>query len=97
MKTPFEQPYMAAAGTYDVDVRYFDGTGNTAYEFAVNDRTQGQPWIAPASNQGWITHTIRGVTIHQGDELSVNVRAASGETGRLDYVQVTYTGPAVGH
>jgi hypothetical protein len=95
MKTPFEQPYMAEAGEYDVEVRYFDGTGNTAYEFAVNDRTQGQAWIAPASGQGWITHTIRGVSIHQGDELSVNVRAASGETGRLDYVQVTYIGPGV--
>jgi hypothetical protein len=44
-----------------------------------------------------ITHTIRGVSIHQGDELSVNVRAASGETGRLDYVQVTYIGPGVIH
>jgi RNA polymerase sigma factor (sigma-70 family) len=90
--TRFDEPYAAPRGRYDVDVRYFDESGNRCrYALSINGVAQGAAWVSPAKGQGWTTQTLADVEIRAGDEISVDV---AGHPGRLDFVQLNLRRPA---
>ena len=91
IRTPFNQPYTANSGRYDVDVRYFDEEdGRCQLALYVNGVQKGDSWYASKNNEEWTTHTISDVAIRSGDEIMVEVRGDSSEYGKLDYVQLNY-------
>jgi len=86
VRTPFAEPYAAAEGRYDVEVRYFDESGAPSrMALFINGRTQGDAWQSTGSGGGWTTHTIRDVEVRARDEIAVQVH---GPPARLDYVQL---------
>ena len=97
IQTPFDEPYTASAGRYDVDVRYFDEKdGRSRLTLYVNAVRQGAVWQASEDDESWRTHTIPDVAIRTGDEIMVEVQRDAGEDGKLDYVQLNYRGPGDG-
>jgi hypothetical protein len=89
IRTPFEQPYTAIHGLYDVDIRYFDEkSGQSRLAFYINGAQQGDDWRASADDDTWRTHTISGVDIHAGDEIMVALERDAAEPGKIDYVQL---------
>jgi len=98
IRTPFNQPYTADSGRYDVDVRYFDEEdGRCQLALYVNGVQKGDSWYASKNNEEWTTRTVSDVAIKSGDEIMVDVRGNSTEYGKLDYVQLNYRnqGPVV--
>ena len=86
ISTPFHEPFSHNAGTYSVDIQYFDGDGSQPqFELAVNGKTQGQPWKATGQNQTWRVHTIQDIDLNTGDEIAVRT---TGGAAQLDYVQL---------
>ncbi len=97
IRTPFDQPYTAGSGRYDVDIRYFDEKdGRSRFALYVNGAKKGNSWYASKDNDQWTTHTISDVAVKSGDEIMVEVSGDSGEYGKLDYVQFNYRGRAWG-
>ena len=97
ISTPFDQPYTAQSGRYDVEVRYFDEKdGRGELKFFINGAAKGEPWRSSKDNDQWSSHTISDVTIKSGDEIMVQARGDSSEYVKLDYVQLNYKGPAYG-
>jgi hypothetical protein len=91
--TPFNQPYTADVGLYDVEVRYFDEkAGHSELKLYVNGNQKGRSWTASADTNSWQSKTIANVTINTGDEIMVEVKAEGGQAGKLDYVQLNYKG-----
>ncbi|MBI4662043.1 MAG: hypothetical protein HY735_24740 [Verrucomicrobia bacterium] len=89
IRTPFDQPYAAATGNYDVDVRYFDEKAvRSQFALSINGVRQSAAWNAPGTGQGWTTKTIPDVRVNLGDEIMVEVQTEAGATGRLDYVEL---------
>ncbi len=94
ISTPFDQPYTAGSGHYDVDVRYFDERdGRCHYGLYVNGVRKGISWHASEDGEEWMTHTIEDIAVNSGDEIMVKVLGDSGEYGKLDYVQLNYRSP----
>jgi len=91
IRTPFNQPYTADSGRYDVDIRYFDEEdGRCQLALYVNGVQKGDSWYASKNNEEWTTRTVSDVAIKSGDEIMVEVRGDSGEYGKLDYVELNY-------
>lgn len=87
MRTTFDEPYTEPRGRYDLEVRYAGGQeGRARFRLLVKGRPQGPAW--EAAGQEWRTHTIAGVSVNDGDEITVEARGGSGEYGRLDYLQL---------
>ncbi len=86
-------PY-AAAGRFDVDVRYFDqNDGASQFKLFVAGKQVDQ-WLAddhlPASAPNGHTSTRRnvpGVSLHPGDEIRIEATADGHEQACLDYVE----------
>lgn len=100
IRTPFNQPYTAQSGCFDVDVRYFDAKeGQCRIGLMVNGARQGEVWSASNKNDEWTTQTIPNVTVKNGDEIVVVARGRNGGYTKLDYVQLnrkdTTSGSAV--
>ena len=53
---------------------------------------RGEPWTASADTDSWQSQTTADVPVKAGDEIAVEVRADSPESGRPDYVQLNYEG-----
>ncbi|MBL7185758.1 MAG: hypothetical protein ISS70_05480 [Phycisphaerae bacterium] len=88
IRTPFNQPYTAESGCYDVDIRYFDAKqGRCRLSLLVNGSRQGDLWSASKNNDEWTTQTIPDVTVSGGDEILVAARSGDGGYTKLDYVQ----------
>lgn len=85
IRTSLAQPYTAASGRYDVDVRYRNGGGACGFLFLVNGSSVGIGWESAEKTEGWVTHTLRDVAINAGDAIEVQ---AKGSPGRLDYVEL---------
>ena len=95
--TPFDQPYTAHSGHYDIDIRYFDeDDGQCRFGLYVNGVQKGDYWRASKNNDEWATHTIADVAVRSGDEIIVEVWGDAGESGKLDYVQLNYKAQASG-
>lgn len=92
IRTRFHEPYAAAVGRYDVDVRYLDERDRRCqFTLIVNGTVQSASWESPAKGQGWTTHTVRDVEIRAGDEIAVHAQGAS---GKLDYVELNAGKPS---
>jgi hypothetical protein len=86
IRTRLAQPFAAASGRYDVDVRYRnDGGGQCGFLLLVNGATAGGGWESAGKTDGWVTHTLRDVAIKSGDAIEVQ---AKGAPARLDYVEL---------
>lgn len=97
IRTPFDQPYTADSGLYNVEIRYFDQKdGHSELKFYVNGIQKGKNWTASDDTDTWQSHTIANVTINTGDEVMVEVSGDSGEYGKLDYVQFNYMSQSSG-
>lgn len=95
IRTRLDQPYSAAAGQYDVDVRYFDEPGSRCrLALLVNGKRQGGDWQAPGLARGWQTHTVHDVRAATGDSIALEVKG--GSLARLDYVQLNRKGALPG-
>ncbi|MDA1272554.1 MAG: hypothetical protein O2960_00675 [Verrucomicrobia bacterium] len=80
------QNTQAASATYDLEVNYLDDKNDALqFELTVNGVIQGQPWKSTGTSKGWVIHTIRGLSIKTGDEITVS---ASGGPAQIDYVQL---------
>jgi len=88
IRTPFNQPYTAESGRYDVDIRYCDAKGGRSrFVLIVNGSRQGDFWSASENNNEWTTKTIPDITVSSGDEIMVVARGEGGGSAKLDYVQ----------
>jgi hypothetical protein len=88
IRTPFVQPYAAASGRFDVEVRYLVERGERCrFRFQINGEPAGSEWELPGEREGWVSHLIRNVPIRAGDEIALEVHGA----GRVDYVQISRT------
>lgn len=89
IRTPYEQPYTAMSGRYDVDIRYSEPQGaRSRFRLSINGSAKGESWQSAGDGPGWKTHTVRDVEVRRGDEIAVDVQADGGELARLDYVQL---------
>jgi len=94
ISTPFDQPYTAGSGSYDVDVRFFDERdGRCRFGLYINGVQKGISWYASKDGEEWITHTIEDIAVSSGDEIMVKVLGDSSEYGKVDYVQLNYRSP----
>ncbi|HYL86853.1 MAG TPA: alpha-glucuronidase family glycosyl hydrolase [Candidatus Angelobacter sp.] len=83
------------AGTYDINVQYFDqNNGKAKFRLFVGNRLVDE-WIAdddlPNAKLGGDTSTrrfIRGVTLRTGDEIRIEGAPDGGELAALDYVEI---------
>jgi alpha-glucuronidase len=83
------------AGTYEIDVQYFDqNNGQSKFRVLVGDR-QVDEWIAndhlPATKPGGDSSTrrrIRGLTLRPGDEIRIEGFPDGEEHAPLDYVEL---------
>jgi len=86
ISTTVSQPYTAARGRYDVEIRYLDEQGKRSrFAFRVNNKERGGAWESAGTGQGWVSHKLADVEIAAGDEITVEL---SGSPTRLDYVQL---------
>jgi hypothetical protein len=86
IETRFDEPYSAPLAVYDVELRYT--AQGAALRFLVNQTPRGDPEIARSAENGWRTHTLRGVRIADGDVLTLTADAGLNGSVRLDYVQL---------
>jgi alpha-glucuronidase len=83
------------AGTYQINVQYFDqNNGKAKLRVLVEGRVLDE-WVAddtlPNAKLGGDTSTrrqIRGVTLHLGDEIRIEGIPDGGELAALDYVEI---------
>jgi len=85
IRTRLAQPFAAASGRYDVDVRYRNDGGACRFSLLVNGTTVGNGWESAGKTEGWVTQTLRDVAIKAGDAVEVQ---AKGAPARLDYVEL---------
>jgi alpha-glucuronidase len=84
-----------AAGSYEMDVQYFDqNNGESRFRIFVGDR-QVDEWIAndhlPATKPGGDSSTRRripGLALHPGDEIRIEGIPDGAEHAALDYVEL---------
>ncbi|MHC4352455.1 MAG: hypothetical protein ACYS0H_07030 [Planctomycetota bacterium] len=88
IRTPFNQPYAAESGRYDIDVRYFDAKeGQCRLVLLVDGYVHGDSWFASENNDEWTTKTIPDVTVESGDSITVVAQGRRRGYTKLDYVQ----------
>jgi len=86
IRTRLAQPFVAASGRYDVDVRYRnDGGGACGFLAFINGTGVGIGWDSAEKTDSWATHTLRDVAIQTGDLIEVRTK---GTPARLDYVEL---------
>jgi hypothetical protein len=83
IRTQINEPFMSAAGRYDIEVRHRE-TERCRYVLRINGAPQGMPWDSAFTSGGWTNQVIPGVEIRMGDEVQLEVDGAS---AWLDYVQ----------
>jgi hypothetical protein len=89
IRTHFNEPFTRDSASYDVEIRCFDAQDSRCrLVLSVNGAVQGAAWESPGEDRGWMSRTIRDVTISRGDEIRVDVRADDAEADKLDYVQL---------
>jgi len=89
LRTRFVQPYAAPVGCYDIDVRYLVGPSEPCrFTLLLNGTPLGEPFVYPSDGDGWVTHTIRDISVRSGDQIGIDINGA----GRVDYVQFNRQG-----
>jgi hypothetical protein len=89
IKTVFNEPYTSQKANYHVDIRYFDGSSESSqFQLYINEKAVGMDWNSSDNDDKWKTHSISEVSINDGDIIMVQVELASGNSAKLDYVQL---------
>jgi hypothetical protein len=90
LTTRVAEPYMASQGRYDIDIRVlYEKEAASQYSVLLNRAPCGESWRTTGSGVGWVTHTLRGVDVRNGDEIAVEV---SGASARVDYLELRKRG-----
>ncbi len=88
ISTPFNQPYTAESGRYDIDVRYFNAKeGQCRLVLLVDGAVCGDAWFASENNDEWATKRIPDVAVESGDIVAVVAQGRRRGYTKLDYVQ----------
>lgn len=89
IRTRWDEPYVGAAGRYDVEIRHRGGrAGGGLLALRVGGVKQGDAWRTAAADAGWQSHTVADVAIRIGDELAVEAEAGGGGRLQIDYVEM---------
>jgi hypothetical protein len=89
IRTRFDEPFTSDAARYDVAISHLVEPGGQArLRFLVNGLPASPERQASNPDGQWAAHTIPGLLIQRGDELTVEVLAGGAGTVRLDYVQL---------
>jgi len=92
IRTEFDEIY-AGDGRYDIGVRHFDrDNGQCTLSLFVAGRQVGTAWQASRDINDWVTHTVKKALLKHGDEIKLVVTGQGGETGEIDFVELTYQG-----
>ena len=91
--TRLREPYMADRAVYDLVVRYGQAgkpaqRGGSPWELTIEDPHAGRQvhrWSPPDAAEGWISHTLSGVTLSQGATLKLTTTAPA---ARWDYLEL---------
>jgi hypothetical protein len=91
--TRLREPYMADRAVYDLVVRYGQAgkpaePGGSPWELTIEDPHAGRQvhrWSPPDAAEGWISHTLPGVTLSQGATLKLTTTAPA---ARWDYLEL---------
>ncbi len=84
ISTRFQQPYAAARGRYDVDLRYRDQPDQPCrFALVVNGTRQGDVFSSPGDEQGWTTHAFHDVEVSTDNVIMLEIEGA----GDVDYLQ----------
>ena len=95
ISTIFDQPYAAASGIFDIEVRFCgDKTGVAEFKLLVDGVQQGELWTTSTESNTWQSKVTENVSVQAGDEITVEVRSDAADIGKLDYVQLNYKGEA---
>jgi hypothetical protein len=85
IRTPLVEPYSAAQGRYDVEVRYRDEPGKACkLSLLIDGQARGAAWESSGKGEGWTTQTINDVEIRAGDVIGVQATGPA----RIDYMQL---------
>jgi len=108
IRTEFHEIYAAPSGRYEVGIEYrHAGSGGVSRDpnaeesrwgtrltlrLRVNGIPQGSEQKVPDSDRAWTQHTVKDVSLAQGDVMEIE---ATGERQpvEIDFVQLTYGGP----
>jgi predicted amidohydrolase len=86
IRTTFDEPYAAASGRYDIELRYFDEKDRRCrFSLEVAGVKLETELDSTGAGTGWATHVFRDVEIRTGDQIAIT---AAGDPLRLDYVQL---------
>ena len=85
IRTAFAEPYVAAQGRYDIEVRYRDQPEKVSkLSLRINGMPRGAEWESTGQDEDWKSHTIKDIEVRAGDAISVQSSAPV----HLDYVQL---------
>lgn len=94
LRTEFHEIHTAQSGRYEVGVQYRGGgAGETTFALRTNGTARGAPWQASAGQKAWKSHTVKRVSLSQGDAIEIAMQAEGKGRGEVDFVQLTYLGP----
>jgi Ca2+-binding RTX toxin-like protein len=80
--------FAGATGTYDLVVSYYDssnGQGKITLEVNYQDLDS---WILNGDNNGFVTRTIKGVNLTNGDRIQLRGEANGNEFIQIDYLDI---------
>jgi predicted amidohydrolase len=82
--TRFDEPYAAADGRYDIELRYFaEPALRCTFSLEVAGASAAQQ--DSAGSDGWTTLEFRDIAVRAGDKIAISV---SGNPLKIDYVQL---------
>ena len=87
IQTRFEEPYASPRAKYDAEVRFWPTAQKSTFALSINGKRQGEAWEASAPQPAWTSHTIQGVEVADGDEITIELRGGSLAECKLDYIQ----------
>jgi alpha-glucuronidase len=92
--------YQGAAGAFDIAVQYFDESdGISTFSLVIGEkpidtwRADAQLGNPNANGHTSTRRTVRSIRLSPGDEIRVDVTPAGTESGALDYIEITPSGP----
>lgn len=93
LSTPFDQPYTANRGRYDVHVRYrTEGEAPCRYELLVNGVRRGAPWEG-IPGAGWSTQNVPAALISSGDAVGAAIECGGSATAHVDFIELRLQQP----
>jgi len=94
METEFREIHVPPSGRYDLNVRYGCRNGGSAvFSLRIEGVLRGPEWRAPADGNAWKTHTVKGISLSQGDAIEIAVQSDGAGRAEIDFVELSCLGP----